>query len=155
MTVPGKVCAACVCRGPTLCTPDRQQGERLTETQDQRIRGELHSQTCAHSACGVPPHREAPSTHPPACLQWAGGYTHSFPANAQLGPETENKHITSLLDLGSADRERRRGKTGRCGWHSTHRLQAPGGRRRCRRGLIPPESPILVHFLTGILSPKV
>lgn len=116
-----------VCRGPALCTPHRRRrGERLTQTQDQRVPGEhtiipVPTQPVESRPTGRPEH---PPAYLPARLQWAGGDTHSFPANAQLGPETENKHVTSPLDLRSADLQRRREKTGKCRQRTLK--QAPG-----------------------------
>lgn len=79
----------CTHRGPALCTLHKQRGERQTQTQDQHILGE-------HTAIPVPtqPVESCPTGRPraptrlPAC-NGQMGHTHSFPANAQLGTETD------------------------------------------------------------------
>lgn len=114
MTVPGWERAACA--EVPHCAHRTDEGERPTRTQARHSLGEQ-----SVTAAPTQPVESCPTGRPRAPTRLPArnrqvGHTHSFPANAQLGPETDftEKQITptSLVALRSADTQRRHEETG-------------------------------------------
>lgn len=100
MTVPGWERAACA--EVPHCAHRTDEGERPTRTQARHSLGEQ-----SVTAAPTQPVESCPTGRPRAPTRLPArnrqvGHTHSFPANAQLGPETDftEKQITPLWPSG-------------------------------------------------------